>query len=193
MTDKYYSLNELSSLTGLPTRTIHFYRREGLLSRPSGRGRKSRYGRPHLDALVTIQQLQYEGRSLKEIKEAMAAAPEYCLPQASSEPEASAPHAAKKPKGPHLPKALRDSMAKAREKAARLAQGASGVTVPFEPMMHHAVQAPLDVEHSSHWVRIPITPKIEVHVRQPLSRKEKHALQGLLEQAKDLFEGARDD
>ncbi len=68
MTDKTYSIEALSDLTGIPVRTIRFYIQTGLAERPEGQGRAARYLDRHLERLLLIKRLTAEGRSLASVK-----------------------------------------------------------------------------------------------------------------------------
>ena len=64
-----YSIQELTDLTGLPRRTIHFYVQQGLLPPPEGFGVGTRYFENHLLCLRLIPLLKREGLKLDEIRE----------------------------------------------------------------------------------------------------------------------------
>lgn len=50
-----FNIEQLAERTGVPRRTIYFYIKEGLLPRPTGRGRNSRYGALHVLRLNFIE------------------------------------------------------------------------------------------------------------------------------------------
>jgi DNA-binding transcriptional MerR regulator len=56
-----YTLDELRELTGVSPRTLGKYTTQGLLPRPVGGGRRSRYGEVHLLLLLAIAKLHDEG------------------------------------------------------------------------------------------------------------------------------------
>ena len=64
-----YSIQELSDLTSVPRRTIHFYVQQGLLPPPEGFGVGTRYFENHLVCLRLIPLLKREGLKLDEIRE----------------------------------------------------------------------------------------------------------------------------
>jgi DNA-binding transcriptional MerR regulator len=66
--DGWLTIGELSSLTGVPERTIRFYRAEGLLRPPTRRGRKAFYGSEHLTHLRAVATLRDRGLTLDAIK-----------------------------------------------------------------------------------------------------------------------------
>ena len=69
MSDKQYTIEDLSELTGFPRRTIRYYIQEGLLEPPAGRGRGGFYYDSHLNKLLKIKSLQDRGYSLSSITE----------------------------------------------------------------------------------------------------------------------------
>jgi DNA-binding transcriptional MerR regulator len=63
-----YSLDELTSLTGVTVRTVRYYIAEGLLPPPVTVGRNASYTREHLDRLRLITRLKEGYLPLKEIR-----------------------------------------------------------------------------------------------------------------------------
>jgi DNA-binding transcriptional MerR regulator len=72
MDEKSYSIQELSELSGLPRRTIHFYTQQGLLPPPSGAGLGAHYDAAHLLRLQLIPRLREQGLRLDEIRARLA-------------------------------------------------------------------------------------------------------------------------
>ena len=68
-----YTLEELTSATGLTVRTVRYYISEGLLPPPHGAGPGTRYTREHLDRLILIGALKDAYLPLKEIRRRIAA------------------------------------------------------------------------------------------------------------------------
>ncbi|QIZ77711.1 helix-turn-helix domain-containing protein [Ferrimonas lipolytica] len=68
-TTNRYTLNELSQLVELPTRTVRFYIQKSLLAAPEGSGRGAYYTQTHLERLLEIRKWQDAGLSLERIKE----------------------------------------------------------------------------------------------------------------------------
>lgn len=66
-THKKYSIGELTELTGVTRRSVHYYVQLGLLAPPAGAGRGHYYTDDHRTALQRIRAWQSEGRSLGEI------------------------------------------------------------------------------------------------------------------------------
>jgi DNA-binding transcriptional MerR regulator len=67
-TGERYSIGELSDLTGLSRRTIHYYVQRGLLPPPEGGGRGHYYTGDHLERIRRIRAWQDAGTSLDGIK-----------------------------------------------------------------------------------------------------------------------------
>src|SRR5262245_44081750 len=73
MSERSYSIAELTQLTGLPRRTIHFYVGKGLIPAPSSKGGPARYGEEALIKLQMIRILQGSHLKLDGIRQALAA------------------------------------------------------------------------------------------------------------------------
>ncbi len=63
-----YTIQELSDLTGVPRRTIHFYTQQEILPPPEGAGLSTRYQQVHLVRLKLIPILRQEGLRLDQIR-----------------------------------------------------------------------------------------------------------------------------
>ncbi len=63
-----YTIQELSDLTGVPRRTIHFYTQQEILPPPEGAGLSTRYQQIHLVRLKLIPVLRQEGMRLDQIR-----------------------------------------------------------------------------------------------------------------------------
>ncbi|MFW6051119.1 MAG: MerR family transcriptional regulator [Myxococcota bacterium] len=64
-----YTIDELASVTGVPSRTIRFYQAKGALQAPERRGRVAYYGDEHVERLQLVGHLQDRGLSLKAIRD----------------------------------------------------------------------------------------------------------------------------
>ncbi|HJL15370.1 MAG TPA: MerR family transcriptional regulator [Sandaracinaceae bacterium LLY-WYZ-13_1] len=64
-----YTIDELASLTRVPSRTIRFYQSKGALQPPEIRGRVAHYGPAHVERLKLIGELQDRGLRIKAIRE----------------------------------------------------------------------------------------------------------------------------
>jgi len=70
--DQEFSIAELCTLSDLSLRTIRFYIQQGLVSHPRGEKKAAKYGKLHLDQLLTIKKWQAAGLSLERIRELLA-------------------------------------------------------------------------------------------------------------------------
>jgi len=72
-------ISELSTLAGVPTSTIHYYVKEGLLPKPMKSGKTmAYYGDEHLERLQLIVRLREENNSIERIKEILHPAQTNC-------------------------------------------------------------------------------------------------------------------
>ena len=148
------SIGELAKASGVTRRTIRYYVELGLLPPPEGAGRAAVYGDEHLERLRRIQELQATRLSLEEIRDHLAAGPQpaYAAP---------APHrmAATEALG-DAPSSAAQYLGELRQQLYRAPPG------PAPPSSKPATE-PFVGEP---WVRIPLTPDIELHVRRRGSR-----------------------
>lgn len=63
-----YTIDELATVTRVPSRTIRFYQSAGTLPKPVIRGRVAIYGRAHVERLEQIAMLQDRGLQIKAIR-----------------------------------------------------------------------------------------------------------------------------
>ena len=66
---KTFILDEICSLVEMNKRTVRFYIQKGLVDRPEGSGKGSRYTYRHLEQLLAIRKWKDAGISLERIKE----------------------------------------------------------------------------------------------------------------------------
>ena len=69
MTQSEYTIQELSELTGLPRRTIHFYVQQEIIPPPEGAGLGAYYTDIHLLRLKLVPILRQQGLRLDDIRE----------------------------------------------------------------------------------------------------------------------------
>ncbi len=69
-----YTIDELSTMSRIPSRTIRFYQSKGALPYPRVRGRVAYYGAEHVERLKLIASLQDRGISIRAIRDLMAQA-----------------------------------------------------------------------------------------------------------------------
>jgi DNA-binding transcriptional MerR regulator len=67
-----YTIDELSTVSKVPSRTIRFYQSRGALQAPTIRGRVAVYGAEHVERLKLIAQLQDRGLRIDAIRDLVA-------------------------------------------------------------------------------------------------------------------------
>ena len=67
-----HSLQEISTLTGMPVRTIRYYIQKNLVDKPEGARKTATYGQQHLEQLMTVKRLSDAGLSLAAIAKVMS-------------------------------------------------------------------------------------------------------------------------
>ena len=67
-----YTIDELSAVTRVPSRTIRFYQSKGALTKPEIRGRVAVYTDAHVTRLKLIAKLQDQGLRIKAIRDLLA-------------------------------------------------------------------------------------------------------------------------
>jgi len=71
-TEPLYAIQDLADLADVSRRTVRYYVQEGLIPPPLGVGRGRHYGQAHVDRLLQVKELQAAGRTLDEIRAAVA-------------------------------------------------------------------------------------------------------------------------
>ena len=69
--DMRFSIEELSTLAGMPRRTVRYYIQIGLIDRPEGAKRGAYYTHAHLGQLLAIRGWRQSGISLEGIQQLM--------------------------------------------------------------------------------------------------------------------------
>jgi len=64
-----YTIDDLASVSQVPSRTIRFYQSKGVLPKPIIKGRVAFYGKAHLERLELIASLQDRGLRIEAIRE----------------------------------------------------------------------------------------------------------------------------
>ena len=82
-----FTIAELSTLSGVPVRTIRYYVAQGLLPSPGRDGPASRYGETTLARLRLIRQLQAAHQPLSAIRERLAALSDVEIGELAATPE----------------------------------------------------------------------------------------------------------
>lgn len=69
-----YTIDELATITRIPSRTIRFYQSVGAMPKPIIKGRVAYYGAAHLERLSQITTLQDRGLQIKAIRDVLSRA-----------------------------------------------------------------------------------------------------------------------
>jgi DNA-binding transcriptional MerR regulator len=96
-----YTIDELATVSRVPSRTIRFYQSTGALPKPAIKGRVAYYTAAHVERLAQITMLQDRGLQIKAIREvlAQAAKGEFSLQEwLGSHDQLSSPWAGDRPK-----------------------------------------------------------------------------------------------
>lgn len=64
-----FTIDDLASESGVPSRTIRFYQQKGLLAAPVMKGRVAYYGKRHVERLELVAKLQDRGLRIEAIRE----------------------------------------------------------------------------------------------------------------------------
>lgn len=67
--DTTFTLDQLSTLTDLPLRTIRYYIQLGLVDRHEGDRKHARYTQKHLDQVLQVRAMADQGMPLERIKQ----------------------------------------------------------------------------------------------------------------------------
>jgi DNA-binding transcriptional MerR regulator len=174
--DEAFDLAELCERAGVTPRTVRYYIQQGLLPSPEPQGPATRYGRPHLDRLRVIRQLQRQHLPLAAIRanlERLGDEDLRALSEATSSPakRSSAIDYVRSVLAAPDPRAVAERVRRASLPALRPASAA-------------APSAPTRAQ----WERISLTPDVELHVRRPLTREENRRVERLLDLARQILE-----
>jgi DNA-binding transcriptional MerR regulator len=81
-----YNLQSISTLTGLPVRTIRYYIQKHLVDKPEGARKTATYNHEHLEQLMTVKRLSSSGLSLAAIAKVMNGTKVKHTPHADTQP-----------------------------------------------------------------------------------------------------------
>ena len=201
-----YTLEDLAKRLDIHPRTIRSYIQQGLLRGPDTMGRNARYSEYHLQRLELIKALKDEhGLTLDEIRRQLTIADE---PQAQEElvdamlampeepiqaapPPMPAPAEEDSSTALDFIRARRQSTrgtTRSGQGATRLPSSRASPSGPIEKLLRQLREMTQGTTvprkaRGEEWVRLSVTPDIEIHVRGQLSREQ---LQGF-EQLSDLM------
>ena len=171
------SIGELAGQSGVTRRTIRYYVEIGLLPPPSGAGKAAVYGEDHLDRLSLIKKLQSMRLSLEEIRDELAGRTR------SPEPDSSA--AMLLPLEPLSPGPMAST---ASEYIASLRE--LGPVYKQRGMSDERERT--GAYDAESWVRVAITPDVELHVRRRGARSQRW-LWRLVKEARKILEEEKEE
>lgn len=191
------SLSDLAAASGIEARTIRSWVAQGLLPAPLNRGPAARYPADTLERVLAIRAMRdVLGMPLAEIrKELLVAGPDQIRGYASRAPgsalEASPPPAAS---------SALDYISALRSRprgASKLAPPAvAPIAAPplqgFDALEHRLGQGraePARKARAEEWLRIPITPDVELTVRAPLDAEQRVRLERCADLIRDILLG----
>ncbi|MFH1567427.1 MAG: MerR family transcriptional regulator [Gemmatimonadota bacterium] len=198
-----YTLEELAEHTGVNARSIRHYIQRGLLRGPETRGRHARYADYHRRRLEVIRTLRDDyDMPLAEIRQHVTMA-------GPDEDVASSPVAlytsGPPPEAAHEPASaldfVRARQATTRARPAQVESEAvqypSASSGPIDRLLqqlrrHLADRAVARKARGEEWVRVPVTPDIEVHVRGHLAADQLRAFEQLADHMRHILLGDSD-
>lgn len=212
--DAAYSINDLADRGGVTRRTVHYYISQGLLPASGTEGRGTRYGKPHLDRLRLIRELQREHLPLAEIRQRLVHLSDTQIAdllargEVLAEPRGTAfdyiqavlsgtslrafeQPAPSNASSPAAAQAARPAAAALVPQARALLSRAKGAgAAPPRQVAEAAAQysQPSQPSTRSQWERISLAPDVELHVRRPSSRLQNRAIDRLVAFSRQLFE-----
>ena len=171
------SIGELAQSSGVTRRTIRYYVEIGLLPPPSGPGKAAVYGGDHLERLDLIKKLQSMRLSLEEIREQLSGRRSDMVLRAMALPESPKLMGSADP----MPSTAAEYIASLREQGPAYAQ--RGMPDPGERS---------DTYDAEPWVRVTITPDVELHVRRRGARSQRW-LWRLVKEARKILEEEKEE
>lgn len=192
------SLADLAAASGLEPRTIRSWVAQGLLPPPLTRGPAARYPADTLSRLLAIRTMRNAlGMSLTDIrKELLVANPEQIAAYASRAETLAKPS----PPAGNPPSSALDYIANLRagvpkpppsvaaEAAAPPPRAATGLEA-LEHRLGQGRSEPARKARAEEWLRIPVTPDVELTVRGPLDAEQRTRLERCADLIRDILLG----
>lgn len=191
------SLTDLAAASGIEARTLRSWVTQGLLPAPLNRGPAARYPADTLERILAIRAMRDSlGMSLAEIrKELLIASPDEIRAHAS---RVQGPTQAAVPV-PAVSSAL-DYLAALRARTTAAAAPTPPAATPpaasplqgFGALEHRLRQGradPARKARAEEWLRIPVTPDVELTVRAPLDAEQRVRLERCADLIRDILLG----
>lgn len=191
------SLSDLAAASGIEARTIRSWVAQGLLPAPLNRGPAARYQADTLERVLAIRAMRdVLGMPLAEIrKELLVASPDQIRAYASRAPgsaqEAALPTAASSALDYISALRSRPSVA-SKPPPPTAAPPAAPPLQGFDALEHRLGQGrsePARKARAEEWLRIPITPDVELAVRAPLDAEQRVRLERCADLIRDILLG----
>ena len=191
------SLSDLAAASGIEARTIRSWVAQGLLPAPLSRGPAARYPADTLERVLAIRAMRDAlGMPLSEIrKELLVATPEQIRTFASRAPS-SAQKALAAPDASSALDYISALRAQSQVSYSLPPSAAASLAAPslqgFEALEHHLGQGraePARKARAEEWLRIPITPDVELTVRAPLDAEQRVRLERCADLIRDILLG----
>ena len=192
------SLADLAASSGLEPRTIRSWVAQGLLPPPLTRGPAARYPADTLSRLLAIRTMREAlGMSLSEIrKELLVASTEQIAAYASRAetlPRASPPVSNPASSALDYIVNLRTGAPKSAPSVTTIAsltrpRAAAGLEA-LEPRLGEGRPEPPRKARAEEWLRIPVTPDVELTVRGPLDAEQRTRLERCADLIRDILLG----
>lgn len=192
------SLADLAASSGLEPRTIRSWVAQGLLPPPLTRGPAARYPADTLSRLLAIRTMRDAlGMSLTDIrKELLVASPEQIAAYAARA-ETLAPLS---PPPVHSASSALDYIANLRARPPKAASALAGEAAAPRPRAATGLEAlehrlgqgrpdPARKARAEEWLRIPVTPDVELTVRGPLDAEQRTRLERCADLIRDILLG----
>ena len=177
MVEETFDLKHLCDLTGVSSRTIHYYIQQGLLPHSGTYGPGAKYERRHLNRLLLVTRLKGEYLPLAEIRKRLEVLTDDEVEEALREGPVESRPQSQESALDYVRNLL--SKGEARSGGAQdMLQQLRSATAGMKP--------PVGWDRSQ-WERIALTPDIELHVRRPLTREGNKRLERLIEEARRIL------
>jgi DNA-binding transcriptional MerR regulator len=195
------SLADLAAASGIEARTIRSWVAQGLLPAPLNRGPTARYPAETLERLLAIRTMRDTlGMPLSEIrKELLVASTDQIQAYASRAQDLRRELAPTQERSPQ-PSAALDYISSLRSRTKVSAEASPVLALREEPMQPQGFGAlehrlgqgrpdPARKARAEEWLRIPITPDLELTVRAPLDAEQRVRLERCADLIRDILQG----
>jgi len=212
MVDPEYTLETLADLVQMQPRTVRSYIEQGLLRGPDTRGRNARYGPYHLKRLQVIKTLKEDYQlPLNEIRRLVTMAGLDEEIQVVPVAPGTAPRilGARQDASPPASPSTALEFIRARRSAPQAVRALLAAKTVASPRPSLAQDSPIErllvslreqvkggkvqrKTRGQEWIRMEVTPDIEIHVRGQLGPEQLHAFEELADLIRHILLGGKD-